>query len=143
VGADDAGIDGLITEHRELMTIMAALRRAIGGPGSEADASGVDGLLDQLESSLAHHTEREEAGLFNVLHHVDVPAEYMGLFEHDHGHLVDLLASARGDRGQIGSLLASLDVHMAREENDMFPAAEQLLGPSDWDAVEAAVAHLR
>jgi hypothetical protein len=32
---------------------------------------------------------------------------------------------------------------MAREENDMFPAAEQLLGPADWTAVEAAVAGLR
>ena len=32
---------------------------------------------------------------------------------------------------------------MVREENDMFPAAEQLLGPADWDTIEAAVAHIR
>jgi hypothetical protein len=32
---------------------------------------------------------------------------------------------------------------MQREENDMFPAAEQLLGPDDWTAIDAAVDGLR
>lgn len=138
MGDHEPEIDGLIDEHRELMTVMATLRRALGQPDSE-----VDGLLDQLERALAHHTEREEAGLFHTLREVEVPPDYMGLFEHDHGHLIDLLNSARRDRHSVGELLMSLEVHMVREENDMFPAAEQLLGPADWDAVDAAVAHLR
>ena len=110
----------------------------MGQPDSE-----LDGLLDQLETALAHHTEREEAGLFHTLHEVEVPPEYMGLFEHDHGHLVDLIESARRDRHSVDDLLKSLEAHMVREETDMFPAAEQLLGPADWDAVDAAVAPLR
>ena len=138
MGDHEPEIDGLIDEHRELMTVMATLRRALGQPDSE-----VDGLLDQLDMALAHHTEREETGLFHTLHEVEVPPEYMGLFEHDHGHLVDLLNSARRDRHRMDELLMSLEAHMVREETDMFPAAEQLLGPADWDAVDAAVAHLR
>ncbi len=121
-----------------MITIIAALRRAVGTSDSD-----VDGLLDQLETALAHHTEREETGLFHALHDVEVPAEYMGLFEHDHGHLVDLLQSSRRDRQNVERLLTSLEAHMEREEADMFPAAEQILGTADWDAIEAAVAHLR
>jgi hemerythrin-like domain-containing protein len=138
MGDDDSEIDGLIDEHRELMTIMGKLQRAIGQPDSE-----LDGLLDQLETALAHHTEREETGLFHTLHEVAVGPEYMGMFEHDHGHLVDLIGAARRDRSSVNDLVTSLQAHMVREENDMFPAAEQLLGPADWDAVGAAVAHLR
>jgi hemerythrin-like domain-containing protein len=137
MGDHDAEIDGLIDEHRDLMTIMAALRRAFDGPDAD-----LTGLLNQLETALDHHTDREESGLFNVLRQVEVPAQYMGLFEHDHSHLVDLIHAAGSDRQRIDELLNSLESHMAREENDMFPAAEQLLGPADWAAVEAAVADL-
>jgi hemerythrin-like domain-containing protein len=133
----DTEIDGLIEEHRQMMTIMSALRHARADPGAD-----IDTLLDQLEATLARHTAREETGLFRILRSVDVPGEYVGLFEHDHGHVVDLLASARHDRQQVDVLVATLEAHMQREEGDMFPAAEQLLGPSDWDVIEAAVAHL-
>ena len=138
MAAHDTELDGLIDEHRQMITIIAALRRAVGKSDSE-----VEGLLDQLERALAHHTEREESGLFHSLHSVEVPAEYLGLFEHDHGHLVDLLQSARRDRQSVEGLLRSLEAHMEREEADMFPAAEQILGPADWDAIETAVAQLR
>ena len=97
----------------------------------------------RIETALAHHTEREETGLFHTLHDVAVGPEYLGLFEHDHGHLVDLIATARGDRSNVDDLVKSLEAQMLREENDMFPAAEQLLGPADWSAIGAAVAHLR
>ena len=138
MGDDNPEIDGLIDEHRELSTIGASLRRAKDQPDFE-----IDGLLDQLKTQLAHHTEREEAGLFHTLHAVEVPPEYMGLFDHDHGHLADLIESAKRDRHGVDDLLSSLEAHMVREENDMFPAAEQLLGPADWDTIEAAVTHLR
>jgi len=136
MGDHDSEIDGLIDEHRGLMTIMGKLQRAMGQPDSE-------GLLDQLDMALAHHTEREETGLFHTLHEVEVGPEYMGLFEHDHGHLVELIESARHDRSRVDDLVKSLEAHMVREETDMFPAAEQLLGPAEWDAVDAAVTHLR
>lgn len=32
--------------------------------------------------------------------------------------------------------------HIAREEVDPFPAAHQLLGPAQWDAVDAVHSHL-
>ena len=86
----DSEIEGLIDEHRELMTILARLQRTAGEPGSDLDA-----LLDQLDAELTHHTEREEAGLFHVLHQIDVSPEYMDLFEHDHHHLVELIATVR------------------------------------------------
>ena len=138
MGDRDLEIDGLIDEHRELMSIMASLRHAADQPHSEVDA-----LLGELTTTLARHTEREEAGLFHTLREVEIPPEYMGLFEHDHGHLVDLIESAKRDRHGVDDLLKNLEAHMAREETDMFPAAEQLLGPADWDAVDAAVVHLR
>ena len=131
-------IDGLIDEHRELITLMGTLRRAVSEPGSN-----VDELLDQLEVALAHHTDREEAGLFHTLHGVEVGPEYIGLFEHDHGHFVDLLSrpTVTGTTWKPSS--QGLEAHMDREENDMFPAAEQILGPAEWDAIDAAVANLR
>jgi hemerythrin-like domain-containing protein len=133
----ESEIDGLIDEHRDLMGIMGQMKRA----GSQADT--VDGLLDQLETALAHHTEREETGLFRTLRSVQVGVEYLGLFEHDHGHLVELIESARQQRATVDDLIRHFEAHMDREENDMFPAAEQLLSPVDWDAIEAAVADLR
>jgi hemerythrin-like domain-containing protein len=120
------------------MTIMAALQRAKGDPDSDLAE-----LLDQLEAALARHTQREESGLFAVLRQVEVPPQYVGRFEHDHSHVVDLVHSARRDRRSVDELLVDLETHMALEENDMFPAAEQLLGPAEWDAVEASVARLR
>ena len=138
MGDQDSEIDGLIEEHRQLTTILGTLRRAVDGPGSDLDR-----LFDQLEQTLAHHTEREETGLFRVLGEVEVTTEYLGLFEHDHGHLVDLIAAARRDPHRVEDLVTSFEAHMAREEDDMFPAAEQLLGPADWDNVEVAIAHLR
>ena len=134
----NAEIDGLIDEHRDLMTIMGTLRDAVNV--SDPDVSKI---LDQLETALAHHTEREEAGLFHTLRDVEVGPDYMDLFEHDHGHLVDLIESTRRERSTVDDLINGFEVHMLREENDMFPAAEQLLSPADWDAVDAAVAHLR
>ena len=134
----DSEVDGLIDEHRNLMTILGQLQRAAGEPDSD-----LDGLLDQLEDALAHHTDREETGLFHVLHQLDVGSEYMDLFEHDHGHLVELIAAARGDRNSVDGLVTSFEAHMLREENDMFPAAEQLLGPDDWNAIDAAVNRLQ
>ena len=138
MGAYTTEIDGLIDEHRDLMTIMGRLREERSLSDSE-----VKGVLDQLQSALAHHTEREEAGLFDTLRQVEVGPQYMDLFEHDHGHLVELIESARRDRGTVDDLIQGFEVHMLREENDMFPAAEQLLSPADWDAVDAAVVHLR
>ena len=134
----NAEIDGLIDEHRDLMTIMGTLRDVVNV--SDPDVSKI---LDQLATALAHHTEREEAGLFHTLRDVEVGPDYMDLFEHDHGHLVDLIESTRRERSTADDLINGFEVHMLREENDMFPAAEQLLSPADWDAVDAAVAHLR
>ena len=134
----NAEIDGLIDEHRDLMTIMGTLRDVVNV--SDPDVSKI---LDQLAMALAHHTEREEAGLFHTLRDVEVGPDYMDLFEHDHGHLVDLIESTRRERSTVDDLINGFEVHMLREENDMFPAAEQLLSPADWDAVDAAVAHLR
>ena len=134
----NAEIDGLIDEHRDLMTIMGTLRDVVNV--SDPDVSKI---LDQLATALAHHTEREEAGLFHTLRDVEVGPDYMDLFEHDHGHLVDLIESTRRERSTVDDLINGFEVHMLREENDMFPAAEQLLSPADWDAVDAAVAHLR
>ena len=112
MGDRDLEIDGLVDEHRELMTVMATLRRAAVQPDAD-----VDGLLRELTAALAHHTEREEAGLFHTLRRVEVPSEYVGLFEHDHGHLFDLLESAKRDGHGVEGLLKSLEAHMVREEN--------------------------
>jgi iron-sulfur cluster repair protein YtfE (RIC family) len=133
----NAEIDRLVDDHRELMAAMAELRRAAQDPAGELGVP-----LDRLEAVLAQHTVREEQGLFGVLRRVDIPDAYVGLFQHDHTHFADLIASARTDRSAVDPLLAALDAHMAREEDDMFPAAVQLLGPADWDAVADAVSGL-
>ena len=138
MGDQTSELEGLIDEHRELTTLGASLRRARGGPEAE-----ISRLLNELRARLAHHTEREEAGLFRVLRDVEVPEEYVGLFEHDHGHFVELIEAATRSPDAVEPLVKDLEGHMVKEETDMFPAAEQLLGPDDWDRIDAAVAHLR
>jgi hypothetical protein len=134
----ESEIDGLLEEHRQLITTLGALRRVAEDAGADMLA-----LLDKLERQLADHTEREEVGLFHTLGEVEVGPEYLGLFEHDHDHLIGLIASVRADRQHVGDLITTFEGHMAREEADMFPAAEQLLGPDEWNAIDAAVAHVR
>lgn len=133
----NAEIDRLVDDHRELMGAMAEVRRAAQDPAAD-----LGGPLDHLDAVLARHTVREESGLFHVLRQVDVPEQYVGLFRHDHEHFGGLIEAARGDRTRVAPLLDSLDAHLAREEDDMFPAAVQLLGPADWDAVADAVSGL-
>ena len=39
-------------------------------------------------------------------------------------------------------MLDEVSQHILDEETDMYPAARQVLAPSDWDAVDRAVAEL-
>ena len=77
--------------------------------------------MDQLETALAHHTERRKPGCSTPFTRVQVGPEYMGLFEHDHGHLVELIESARRDRDTVDDLIKSFEAHMLERRTTCSP----------------------
>lgn len=84
------------------------------------------------------HAAREEAGVFAQLRAAGVESAYLARFEHEHEQVHALLADEAPD-DWAGSALELADLlggHIAREESDLFPAAHQLLSPSQWDAVD-------
>jgi hypothetical protein len=98
--------------------------------------------LDELVRLLAPHTYREEVGIFARLRAADVDEGYVARFEGDHREIDRQIIAARADHRSIGRLLDEVAQHILDEETDMYPAARQLLAPSDWDAVDRAVAEL-
>ena len=65
------------------------------------------------------------------------------MFEEDHQQIHALLARTETANWEPATreLVRTLRDHIAREESDLFPAAHQLLLPSQWDAVDQFTEH--
>lgn len=121
-------IQALSDEHEAILAVVGGLRRA-------GDRAAIAGGLDTLEALLRPHTRREEAGIFTQLHPLVAPG-YVGRFRVDHDRIDDLLAAAREGRAPLGAFLDVLQEHILEEETDMYPAARQMLGAVEWDAID-------
>ena len=128
-------IASLSIDHERLLELLAGLRRATTN-GDGAAAAVLVGLVHDL---LDDHATREERGVFAELAAADVEAGYLAAFEADHARIHELVAAASTPvwRDAAAELVALLGDHIAREEFDLFPAAHQLLDPTQWDAVDA------
>jgi hypothetical protein len=129
-------IAALSHDHEAVLALTAALRRASAGAGERS----IDALLDELAAVLAPHTRREEVGVFGALRDVDVPDDYVGVFEHDHAEIDATMAVTRQDHAHLSRLVTLVERHVHAEETDMYPAAHQLLAPADWDDLDRRVA---
>jgi len=128
-------VAALSADHEVLLDGLARLRRAVAAD----DAAAGHTLVHRLGEVLDRHTRREERGVFQELAAADVDPSYVASFAAEHD-AVDVLvhrAGATGWRDAALRLAVALEAHIAREESDLFPAAHQLLLPSQWDAVDA------
>ncbi len=131
-------IQALSDAHERIREVIGALRRGVGRESSDD----VDCRLDELGRLLAPHTSREEVGIFARLRAAEVAEGYVARFEDDHREIDRQIIAARADHRSIGRMLDKVAQHILDEETDMYPAARQVLAPSDWEAVERAVAEL-
>jgi hemerythrin-like domain-containing protein len=129
----------LSADHDALLDLVVGLRLALD---DEPDgASRARPLLAELRDLLRVHSDREERGVFRQLRAAQVDDSYVVSYETDHARLHELLDDIANDDWRVASLdlVAILEDHITREESDLFPAAHQLLSPSQWDAVDAAL----
>ena len=127
----------LSDQHEQILSVIAALRRAL--------ADGVDSELAPCVSALSDlllpHARREEVGVFAQLRDA-VSTGYVGRFEREHVEIERQLTAPALDRSSLASVLDVLSEHILDEETDMYPAARQLLDATQWAAVDHAVQHL-
>ena len=131
---DHEAIAQLSIEHETLLEMLTELQRH----ADNHDLAEARPLLERLHDVLSPHAMREERGVFAELEHAGVAPTYIAMFEADHQQIHDLLArtEAAGWEAAARQLVRALREHIAREESDLFPAAHQLLVPSQWDAVD-------
>ncbi len=127
-------IAALSIEHETLLGMLTEMERHADNHSS-ADARP---LLGRLHDLLSPHALREEHGVFTELEQAGVGHLYITMFEADHQQIHALLARTETANWEpaVRELVRTLRDHIAREESDLFPAAHQLLVPSQWDAVD-------
>lgn len=126
----------LSDEHERIESLASALgsAHAEGAPTRTAQAAA------ELVAALAPHTDREEHGLFVELDAAGA-TEHADQLRTEHAQLDAVFRRvAHGDRAawaQLDSALRALHRHILREEQDVFPAADQLLDDAAWNRVNA------
>jgi hemerythrin-like domain-containing protein len=127
-------IASLSADHERLLHLLGELRQA----ATDGDRAAARPILEELHDRVGGHAAREETGVFTQLRAAGVESAYLDRFEHEHVQVHDLLADHHPDdwAGSALDLVELLRGHIAREESDLFPAAHQLLSPSQWDAVD-------
>lgn len=121
-------IAALSVDHERIGTLLHGLRHG--------DDATIDQLIDQLTALLVTHSAREERGIYAHLARTEAGAGYVARFFEEHAQIDAAFAAARHDRRELASAIELLAIHIHDEETDMFPAARQVLGPSDWAAIE-------
>ena len=126
-------IAALSDDHHRLLPLLHDLGRT----ADVDDAAAAADIIGELDAILRAHAVREERGVFAELRATAVDAEYLDRFEHDHHRIHALLDgfSAIGWQHAARDLVALLRAHILREETDLFPAAHQLLSPTQWDEI--------
>ncbi len=133
--------------HRRIERYIGVLRKVVGretlGP---EEREGLERALDYFRIAAPRHTADEEDSLFPRLKQVDPDAERLHALYDDHAQarvleleLEELgrawLRDEKSNPGRLREVVAALDGlyerHIAVEENDIFPRAEELLGKSD------------
>jgi hypothetical protein len=142
----------LRSSHRRLEERLADLEaaaEALRDPERAADAiAACESVLGFFGRGVARHEEDEERSLFPRLAHLSPLAPVIAALHAEHeeqrllagdlGAIVEGLAYDPDPRALVGltqSLRASYTRHLAREETELFPAAEALLSPDDLAAM--------
>lgn len=105
----------------------------------ELDAAGQ--LVAAMFEELRSHWEGEENGLFAVMHDDELYAEHIDPLVAEHRELAAFLEAVDltdpDDQKRLRAEIEELYVHIAKEEDGLFPAALTALDGADWDAAMA------
>ena len=132
----DPEIAALAGDHAVIARLLHELGDAVTGDERETAAA----VTSRLHDTLTIHAGREEAGVFRALRD-EVGDEYVDWFVSEHDslhHLAEAVPTSSDWHDTAREIITMLSEHIAREESDLFPAAHQLLSPSQWNAVTAA-----
>ncbi|MGA5702789.1 hemerythrin domain-containing protein [Peterkaempfera bronchialis] len=131
-------IDELIREHEQAIALIGEVRAAY----RLRDLPRMAESARRIAAVLAPHTEVQERGLFPAL--AAAFPDRIGELEEEHRRIEAVLAEAEygtpADPGWPGRFLLALVLlreHIVKEQDGLFPAATAILGPADWDAVDA------
>lgn len=97
--------------------------------------------LGEMFEELRSHWQGEENGLFAVMRTDELYAEHIDPLVVEHHELAAFLEvvdlSAPDDQKRVREEIEELYVHIAKEEDGLFPAALTALDGPDWDAAMA------
>lgn len=97
--------------------------------------------LGEMFDELRSHWQGEENGLFAVMHTDELYAEHIDPLVAEHRELAAFLEvvdlSDPDDQKRVRKEIEELYVHIAKEEDGLFPAALTALDGPDWDAAMA------
>ncbi|OBB92823.1 hemerythrin domain-containing protein [Mycolicibacterium peregrinum] len=97
--------------------------------------------LGEMFEELRSHWQGEEDGLFAVMHTDELYAEHIDPLVAEHRELAAFLEvvdlSDPDDQKRVRKEIEELYVHIAKEEDGLFPAALTALDGPDWDAAMA------
>lgn len=131
---------------RDLARLEAVARHAADvGDERGWDRAGLQRWWARFEGNIEHHHEREDDLLFPLLLEKGVELDLAGLTA-DHEVLDVLMAEVRTGLAvappaevavSAGALRAHMDLHLAREEYEVFPAADRLFTEEEYADLEA------
>lgn len=98
-------------------------------------------LLAAMFEELRSHWQGEENGLFAVMHREELYAEHIDPLVAEHRELAAFLEAVDltdpADQDRVRREVEELYVHIAKEEDGLFPASLTALDGADWDAAMA------
>lgn len=130
---------------RDLARLECRIGRAAAGVGPELDRAGLQRWWARFERNIEHHHEREDDLVFPRLVARGAVLDLAALGD-DHDVLDVLMADVRahladGPAGELATLATALrahmDDHLAREEQEVFPAVDAHFTVEEYAALEA------
>ncbi|OBA99326.1 hemerythrin [Mycolicibacterium fortuitum] len=98
-------------------------------------------LLSEMFEELRSHWQGEENGLFAVMRTDEFYAEHIDPLVAEHRELATFLEAVDltdpADQARVRREIEELYVHIAKEEDGLFPASLTALDGADWDAAMA------
>ncbi|MEN4399100.1 hemerythrin domain-containing protein [Mycolicibacterium senegalense] len=126
-----------IAEHERAVDHGREAVRALDRGDLDAARRLVAAMFDELRS----HWQGEENGLFAVMHTDELYAEHIDPLVAEHRELAAFLEVADvtdpADQDRMRREVEELYVHIAKEEDGLFPASLTALDGDDWDAAMA------
>ena len=97
--------------------------------------------LAAMAAELQSHWQGEETGLFAVMHRDELYAQHIDPLVREHRELAAFLESVDlsdpQDQDRVRAAIDELYVHIAKEEDGLFPASVTALDGADWDTAMA------